>query len=737
MNGSSNHDGNSANTPSIQSSSYVRVLHKKKNGTLILTDPFFTFYITGTNDKLEYTWDNILKHQVSPETHPKHLLKIILQSVGAQSKKKSLTYEFESKNELEKIRKDISSRLTNARKINALNAQNSKEQSRKRKLDLGSEQSGKRGAGMSGNTEAKQSSSLVSLTTSEYSVTCSSILASDQNIRTQHTLLANTASNKKDNAMDEHDFWSTHSKQVSNQCAKIHGFVARGIPSAMKSSLDIQIQGNVSKPIKLGVEEMRQIFIMYPAVHDAYEEKVPLELSEEQFWRKYLESEFFHRDRGRIGVSAKQIFNSSSASNETTANEADGDDDKDGNEKEGDDDGKDEENAKKALEEDNKVAKEREESARMGAASSNDIFSRKEIELQQRQKRMQKNRDKTTPSKNNVAIGQFDLLATINTERGSKLLLNSNDLHPFDDRGKKVIEKYNRHWAMVLNPDDACAGCDLSTLARNSSKYTLEDDDDAKVNGGSSREMTRLVGFASTDSNFVDHVKGIGRQSKIGANDTDDEERVRFEELKLNNVDAYEQGMMQNKAAPIHSSNSKDQDAMFAKVAKSQVNALVEQFMDRNKSADESNTYKIQSSIPDSKFGKNLLMALTNHMIKSSMTEKDTVKMTKALPEKFRNDLISYTRRSHELLRHFFALRYIIGKDSSKNSKSSQKLKKIVQSLEVVYRKMESMRKELPQGDLGEQMRKMCLPIMDQLDWAFKLNREHSGSGGGGFVTVT
>ena len=32
---------------------------------------------------------------------------------------------------------------------------------------------------------------------------------------------------------------------------------------------------------------------MYPAVHRAYEEKVPLELSEEQFWRKYLESEYF------------------------------------------------------------------------------------------------------------------------------------------------------------------------------------------------------------------------------------------------------------------------------------------------------------------------------------------------------------------------------------------------------------------------------------------------------------
>jgi hypothetical protein len=36
------------------------------------------------------------------------------------------------------------------------------------------------------------------------------------------------------------------------------------------------------------VEEMRQIFIPLSAVHRAYEEKVPLELSDEQFWRKYL-----------------------------------------------------------------------------------------------------------------------------------------------------------------------------------------------------------------------------------------------------------------------------------------------------------------------------------------------------------------------------------------------------------------------------------------------------------------
>jgi hypothetical protein len=66
----------------------------------------------------------------------------------------------------------------------------------------------------------------------------------------------------------------------------------------------------------------------------------------------------------------------------------------------------------------------------------------------------------------------------------------------------------------------------------------------------------------------------------------------------------------------------------------------------------------------------------------------------------------------------------------------SEKLGRIVQGLEAVYREMEQMRKELPQTEMGEVMRKMCLPIMDQLDNAFQLHREGSGTGGG-FVTVS
>jgi len=854
MNGNGNHVSKGANESNgstsniIQSSSYQFVTHKKKSGTLILTDSALTFYPAkatidiaedtakdtskdtakdnasdndnddakddasnkakddATNNatngletvtapmKFEYKWLIIQKHQVSPSSHPRYLLKIILHPSDTNpdtittntrqgKKSSSLTYEFQGRKELEKIRTDISSRLTHSRRVQALNSEQHSIENRKRKLDsmaphdqtditanpttssihiardttsasemvlaASSASVLKGGAGMS--SQEMTASNFTSLNPYEQSVTCSSILASDRNIRTQHSLLtSNLISNS--NSTNEQDFWSTHSRKESNQAAKIHGFVSKGIPSSMKSSLDIQISGNVSKPIKLGVEEMRQIFIMYPAVHDAYEEKVPLELSEEQFWRKYLESEYFHRDRGRVGSSAKTVGVSLNPEESKKKEE----EDVDGGKKE------------REEESQHQQQKEREETARMGAASSNDIFSRKEIELQKRiRSRLDgSNHDAggnaiaMAAGVQRMAVGQFDLLATANTERGSKLLLNSNDLHPFDDRGRKVIEKYNRHWAMVLNPDDASAGCDLTALAKKSALHALEDDDDAKVNGGFGKEMKRLVGFANADHDHVDHVKGMGRMNGEERDDDDGaSEPVLFEELKLRNIDAYAGkniGVGTNTQDEDPHEMSKT-DLMYSQFAMEQIKKLVAPLIDSKRSEGSHqgslhSTHCVEHAFPTPKFGCNLLLALTKHMVLDSMTEMDTAKMTKSLPEDFRKRLTSYTRRSNELLRHFFALRHVMEQEkkvtgngggssstgtssSSSSSKSSQKLKRIVQGMEGVYRELEGMRKDLPQIELGEQMRKMCLPIMDQLDWAFKLNRDISRSGGG-FVDI-
>ena len=547
---------------------------------------------------------------------------------------------------------------------------------------------------------------------------------------------------------------------------------------------------------------MRQIFIMYPAVHDAYEEKVPLELSEEQFWRKYLESEYFHRDRGRIGCSAKQVVGAGVALMLMVGGGG-GDDKKKGKDEEeveGNEAGTGNGNGggggngasgaggslTKEREEENQQQKEREETARMGAASSNDIFSRREIELKKRLQQQQTDGNMSVSAsasasrmsistsaagqgqrQQRIAVGQFDLTATANTERGAKLLLNSNDLHPFDDRGKKVIEKYNRHWAMVLNPDDATAGCDLTELAKRSALHVLEDDDDAKVNGGFGREMKRLVGFANADHDHVDHVKGMGRSisnkntnaNSRGGKDGDDDdydyesEPVLFEELKLRNVDAYAGGKNLGTNAQTEDSLEMDKkDIMFSQFALDQVKMMVQPLIDsKGAEGSQNSIYQVGNTFPHPSFGAKLLMSLTDRMVKDAMTEKDTVKMTKSLPEDFRKRLTSYTRRSDELLRHFFALRHVMeqekkangnggGSSSSSNgqgnvNQSSHKLKRIVQGMEDVFRELEEMRKSFPQAELGERMRKMCKPIMDQLDSAFVLNKDSSRSGGG-FVDI-
>jgi transcription initiation factor TFIIH subunit 1 len=733
------------NVPStVQSSSYPNVIHKKVTGTVILTDTHLTFYPTSTGvASVQSPWTSISKHQVSPITHARHLLKIVLHKEDIVISKSnedqkgkdntnisaaitSHTYEFQSRNELERIRNDISNRLVNSRRIQALNSDQTSppsqilHDSRKRKVGDISSGTHPEPSSTLESTSATSTTNLTSLSKYEQTVSCSSILASDRNVRTQHSLLTAATTSASMNPtipttepiLQENDFWSTHGKKVSNQYAKIQGYIGKGMSSSIKSSLDIQISGNiVSKPIRLGVDEIRQIFIMYPAVHAAYEEKVPLELSEEQFWRKYLESEYFHRDRGRLNAFSKVvekkddgILSSSQAASVADGSEG-GETDKKGPSKE---------------EENKMIAKEREESARMGAASSNDIFSRKEIELQRMQAQtLDSSTKKKRQSSVNIAVGQFDLTSTANTERGSKLLLKSSDLEPSDDRSRKVIEKYNKHWAIVLNPDLARAGCNVSDLVHQSVNHVLEGDDDAKALGGIGREMHQLVRYANARDNYIDT--------------SDSSELVLYKELKLANTNRYNfkrEGQKDESTMDING-----RDLAFAQISMDQIKSMVQPLMKEISNGNSSNA-ATENAFPDPNFGKNLLLALTKHMVRDAMTDKDTAKQVKSLPEEFRSQLISYTRRSSELLRHFFALRHVIEEEQKQKKstlKSSQKLEKIIKAMESVFRELESKRNELPQSERGELMRVMMLQTMEQLDWA--LNPKTS-RGSGGFVTV-
>jgi transcription initiation factor TFIIH subunit 1 len=665
-------------------STYESVRHKKSEGNIELDEEGFT-YQPSVGSPLGIPWSRVSKHQVSPATHPKSLLKVILNDGN------SLTFRLPARASLERIRRDITGRLQQAAGATASTTTNS----------TASSSSGKKRSHSQLSTSLKTQYGKMDATS--LAVTRSSLLAANPALRQQyHFLVTETKT------VSEEDFWKTHQAQVEEEYAKISGTVKAGTPSLLQSHLPLQ--GKVT----LGVEEMRQIFVLYPAVHKAYEEKVPLELSDEQFWRKYLESEYFHRDRGRLGTAARN-HSSAAASAQAKQN---------GNKKNATASGKTYE----------------EEEARAAAVGTDDMFSRYDAKLREQQ--LQQNGGSTVGAGSSssssthqhrkwgtkLGVGQFDLAATAETERGY-LLEGPRDEYPPNDqdggKGARVVQKYNRHWAMVLHPDEAVAGSNLMEVARKSVAQTDEvEEEEAKPLGGFDREMRQLVGYANASEEDADHV----RCTRI--------EDDNLEELTLANIETYHSGKRTNKQAIDTKTDeeTRKRNAVFSKATASKLQALAAPFLAPDAKTAPPELH--EEFFPPAQLGRELLSALTKKMAADAKTEEDAMEIVNKLPEDFRKRLHTYFRRSSELLRHFYGLRRLDARGGATES-SQLKLTRIVKGLEVVYREIEVMRKEQPPTEMGEIMRKMCLPIMDQLDWAFQLNREGSGAGAsGGFVTV-
>jgi len=619
---------------------FDQVRHKKREGSLYIKSNGIAFLPKGSDETtFHIPWPSVVKHQVSPASYPKALLKILLQGQSP------LTFQFGDRTVLDRARQDVSIRRKGADKPKAPPPPTTPFYS-----------------------NIQDPTALA--------VTRASLLSANPSLREQYKLLV-------PDTLSEEDFWSTHHELVEDSYARQNGLRQAGTSSLLQSHLPL------GKTVTLGVEEMRQIFILYPAVHKAYEEKVPLELSEEQFWRKYLESEYFHRDRGRMG-SASQGGDTKKTGGLT----------------------------------------QQEQEARAAVVGTDDLFSRYDQKLRQEEKRKEeeaKESEEGAQSGNSrkwgrtLAVGQFDLASTFATERG-KLLEGPKDNHPDasdDGKGARVISKYNRHWAMVLHPNEAVAGSDLTKAARKSAQEEPVGDD-AKAGGGMDKEMRKLVDFASTSEDRANHASGVG------------DENSQLQPLMLENVDAYFKG---------HGKRNREDENGDEEEAAKRYKVLTTSVVEKTKAMVDSlvNGNGTDASLlpphcfPSPKLGLKLLQALTGKMAQDARTDSESMAIVDKLPSEFRDQLQNHFKRSSELLRHFFGLRRLEAKGSKKHS---DKLARIVKGMETFYREMEKMRKGLPQTESGEVMRKMCLPIMKQLDWAFKLHREGSGGSGGGFVTV-
>ena len=252
----------------MASATYADVTHRKVRGTLTLSDKGISFAPSDATagggtapSRLDLPWAAVEKHQVSPSSHPRSLLKVVTRPVDESaggSKAASHTFQFAGRAALEAARGEVSGRLGAARGVG--------------RRPRGSGGASAAPGGREGERRATPPSSHFVDHDPVASVAArSALLASDPALRAQHRLLV-----LQGGTLSEDDFWATHGRLVANEYARISGRTSRGTASDMKSSLDLGLSATSKKGgaggaaagggvVRLGVEEMRQIFLMYPA----------------------------------------------------------------------------------------------------------------------------------------------------------------------------------------------------------------------------------------------------------------------------------------------------------------------------------------------------------------------------------------------------------------------------------------------------------------------------------------
>ncbi|KAG4076534.1 hypothetical protein HA402_011350 [Bradysia odoriphaga] len=99
------------------------------------------------------------------------------------------------------------------------------------------------------------------------------------------------------------EFWSSHAKQYTQQLAQKQEI---GVSGAFLADIKPQTDGCNGLKYNLTNDIIECIFKAYPAVKRKHSEHVPAKLSESEFWTKFFQSHYFHRDR--INTGTKDIF---------------------------------------------------------------------------------------------------------------------------------------------------------------------------------------------------------------------------------------------------------------------------------------------------------------------------------------------------------------------------------------------------------------------------------------------
>ncbi|XP_075167316.1 transcription factor B1 [Haematobia irritans] len=100
------------------------------------------------------------------------------------------------------------------------------------------------------------------------------------------------------------EFWNTHAKE--HALKKVNKKQSIGVSGAFLADIKPQTDGCNGLKYNLTDDIIHCIFKTYPAVKRKHQENVPAKMSEAEFWTKFFQSHYFHRDR--ITAGTKDIF---------------------------------------------------------------------------------------------------------------------------------------------------------------------------------------------------------------------------------------------------------------------------------------------------------------------------------------------------------------------------------------------------------------------------------------------
>lgn len=100
------------------------------------------------------------------------------------------------------------------------------------------------------------------------------------------------------------EFWSTHAKQYTLKLNAQRQDI--GVSAAFLADIKPQADGCNGLKYNLTKDVIECIFKTYPAVKRKHSEHVPAKLTESEFWTKFFQSHYFHRDRIMGGT--KDLF---------------------------------------------------------------------------------------------------------------------------------------------------------------------------------------------------------------------------------------------------------------------------------------------------------------------------------------------------------------------------------------------------------------------------------------------